>query len=158
MSIFKEIGCQFFMMPNEILIDMHLQYEIDSKTISELSRDFITDHNVIRNAQRNLVKSRGTLSVSPYIVVVVAAAAAAAAAIVAVVVVAVKISSSATLKGVMLRYPTAWRDFPQINTMSTGKFKNMKFKASHIWGENRPTKNSEDRILTKLVPATMIYA
>ena len=32
--------------------------------------------------------------------------------------------------------------------MSTGKLKNMKFKASHFWGEKRPTKNSEDRIPT----------
>ena len=66
-----------------------------------LSRDFITDHNFIQNAQRNLVKSRGTLSASPYIVVVVAAT----AVVVVVAAVVVKISSSATLKGNMLRYP-----------------------------------------------------
>ena len=37
--------------------------------------------------------------------------------------------------------------------MSAGKLKYMKFKASHFWGEKRPTKhakNSGDRIPTML--------
>ena len=53
--------------------------------------------------------------------------------------------SSATLKGIMLRYPTA---------MSTSKLKNMKFKVSQFWCEKRPTENSEDRIPTMLGQAT----
>ena len=39
--------------------------------------------------------------------------------------------------------------------MSTGKLKNMKFKASHFWSEKRPTKNFEDRIPTMLGPANI---
>ena len=76
-----------------------------------------------------------------------------------------KISSSATLKGIMLHYPTACRDHPLRNTLSTGKLKNMKFnlrllysslrfKASQFWGEKRPANNSEDRIPTLLGPTT----
>ena len=63
-----------------------------------------------------------------------------------------KVSRSATLTAIVLRYPTAWRDFPVRNTMSTGKLKNMKFNVSHFWGEQRPTKNSEDRIATMFGP------
>ena len=42
-----------------------------------------------------------------------------------------KISSNATLKGIMLRYPTAWRDFPLRNAMSTVSWK--------IWSLRFPT-------------------
>ena len=45
------------------------------------------------------------------------------------------------IMGIMLPYPTTWRDFRLRDTMSTGKLKNMKCKVSHFWGEKRPTKN-----------------
>ena len=61
---------------------------------------------------------------------------------------------SAKLKGLNLRYPIAWRDFLLRNTMSTGKLRNMMFKISHFWDEKRPTKKSEDRIPTMLLPAS----
>ena len=65
-----------------------------------------------------------------------------------------KMPRSAKLKGLNLRYPIAWRDFPLKNTMSTGKLRNMMFKISHFWDEKRPTKKSEDRIPTMLLPAS----
>ena len=68
-----------------------------------------------------------------------------------------KMSRSAKLKGLNLRYPIAWRDFLLRNTMSTGKLRNMMFKISHFWDEKRPTKKSEDRIPTML-PASPLPA
>ena len=65
-----------------------------------------------------------------------------------------KMPRSAKLKGLNLRYPIAWRDFLLRNTMSTGKLRNMMFKISHFWDEKRPTKKSEDRIPTMLLPAS----
>ena len=65
-----------------------------------------------------------------------------------------KMPRSAKLKGLNLRYPIAWRDFLLKNTMSTGKLRNMMFKISHFWDEKRPTKKSEDRIPTMLLPAS----
>ena len=44
-----------------------------------------------------------------------------------------KMSSSATLKGIMLRYPTTWRDFQLRNTMSTGTV------SWKIWSLRSPT-------------------
>ena len=63
-------------------------------------------------------------------------------------------SRSAKLKGLNLRYPIAWRDFLLRNTMSTGKLRNMMFKISHFWDEKRPTKKTEDRIPTILLPVS----
>ena len=63
-------------------------------------------------------------------------------------------SRSAKLKGLNLRYPIAWRDFLFRNTMSPGKLRNMMFKISHFWDEKRPTKETEDRIPTILLPAS----
>ena len=68
-----------------------------------------------------------------------------------------KMSRSAKLKGLNLRYPIAWRDFLLRNTMSTGKLRNMMFKISHFWDDKRPTKKSEDRIPTML-PASPQHA
>ena len=65
-----------------------------------------------------------------------------------------KMPRSAKLKGLNLRYPIAWRDFLLKNTMSTGKLRNMMFKISHFWDEKCPTKKSEDRIPTMLLPAS----
>ena len=65
-----------------------------------------------------------------------------------------KMPRSAKLKGLNLRYPIAWRDFLLKNTMSTGKLRNVMFKISHFWDEKRPTKKSEDRIPTMLLPAS----
>ena len=67
--------------------------------------------------------------------------------------VAQKMSSSAKLKEIILRYLTAWRDFRLMNTMSTGKLKIMKFKVSHFWDGKRPTDKSGDIIPTMLGPA-----
>ena len=65
-----------------------------------------------------------------------------------------KMSRSAKLKGLNLLYPIAWRDFLLRNTMSTGELRNMMFKISHIWDQKRPTKKSEDRIPSMLLPAS----
>ena len=68
-------------------------------------------------------------------------------------------SSSATLKGIMLRYPTAWRrNFPLRHTMSTGKLKNMTYKIANFGGEKPPNKNTEVRIPTVLGPAMYEFA
>ena len=69
--------------------------------------------------------------------------------------VAQKCPAAQTLRELCCPTPHAWRDFLLRNTMSTSKLKNMKFKVSHLWGEKRPTKNSEDRIPTMLGPANI---